>query len=493
MTDYQNIFNRDFYPTPINVIEQMIGTDDIAGKIILEPSFGSGNIVNYLNKLGAREVLGCEINDKLRRSVSGVRVIENDFLQVQSETISHIDMIVMNPPFSQQEKHILHAWEIAPAGCEIISLCNASLTERGYYRSQQHVSDLINMYGYADNLGDVFSSSDERRTNCDIALIKLYKPKTGENEFDGYFSDEEDAPEAQGNGLIQYSFVREAVQRYIAAVSRVDAVLAASKEINDLTKAFDFNAIKFGAYRTSRDNSFDSITKEEFRKELQKRAWKWLFGKFKMEKYVTSSVMETINKFVEKQSAVPFTMRNIYKMVEMIVCTHADRMQTVILDAFDIICKFSADNVWHSEETWKTNSAHMINKKFIVPYMCSYDARWDGDIMKISYTNNNAKKIDDVVKALCYLTGTPYEWTTRDQRGEEVRETMPTLRDFASDKKYYGEWYEWTFFRIKGHKKGTMHFEFLDNDVWATFNQAVAKVRGWELPTNVKTKKRNRK
>lgn len=46
----------------------------------------------------------------------------------------------------------------------------------------------------------------------------------------------------------------------------------------------------------------------------------------------------------------------------------------------------------------------------------------------------------------------------------------------------YGTWFEWAFFRVKGFKKGTMHFEFLDEKVWETFNRAVAKQRGWVLP-----------
>ena len=46
------------------------------------------------------------------------------------------------------------------------------------------------------------------------------------------------------------------------------------------------------------------------------------------------------------------------------------------------------------------------------------------------------------------------------------------------------------FFRIRGYKKGTMHFEFIDEDVWAKFNQAVANVKGWQLPQNVRAKKK---
>lgn len=38
------------------------------------------------------------------------------------------------------------------------------------------------------------------------------------------------------------------------------------------------------------------------------------------------------------------------------------------------------------------------------------------------------------------------------------------------------------FFKIRGFKKGTMHFEFLDEEVWARFNMEVARIRGWQLP-----------
>lgn len=54
----------------------------------------------------------------------------------------------------------------------------------------------------------------------------------------------------------------------------------------------------------------------------------------------------------------------------------------------------------------------------------------------------------------------------------------------------WGQWTEWTFFRIKGFKKGTMHFEFLDDKLWEKFNRLAAEAKGWRLPkqTDRKTK-----
>lgn len=475
--DYQNLFNRDFYPTPPEVIEQMIGMSDIAGKVILEPSFGSGNIVKYLNDHFAQEVVGCEINDKLRAAASGVTVIGKDFFDITSIDVSHIDMIVMNPPFSRQEDHLLHAWHIAPDGCEIICLCNDGLIQRtGWDRSQKvvQINELIELYGHSENLGNVFKEA-ERSTDVDVSVIRLYKPGTGNNEFDGYFTEEADEPEMQGEGIITYNFVRDCVNRYVAAVSKVDAALAAGDEINELTKAFGDFYIQFGAFRTGYSSNHEPVTKDQFRKELQKRAWNWIFDKFKMSQFVTTGVMEKINRFVERQSTVPFTMKNIYKMVEMIFATRSQIMQEAILEAFDKICQYSDDNVTYVGEKWKTNSAHMINKRFIVPYMCKYDNRWPSDYVEMSWGSRSVS-INDLVKALDFITGNKMLGGDLDNHMRACR--IP-----------WGQWTYWSYFKVKGFKKGTMHFEFQNDDDWAMLNQAVAKVRGWELPANVKVKK----
>lgn len=491
--DYQNLFNRDFYPTPVEVIEQMLSMSDVAGKIILEPSFGSGNIVNYLNEHHAQEVVGCEINDKLRSAAKGVTVIGKDFFKITSIDVSHIDMIVMNPPFSRQEDHIIHAWNIAPEGCTIITLCNASLIHNASYygssKKEDEINNLIELYGHSETLGNVFKNA-ERQTEVNVGVIRLYKPGSGKNEFDGYFTDEADEPEVQGNGIITYNFVRECVNRYVAAVGRVDAALAAGDEINKLTETFGSFRIQFGAFDTS-GNNHRSVTKEVFRKELQKRAWRWIFSKFELDAYVTRGVMEKINNFVEKQCSVPFTMKNIYRMVEMIFGTRGQIMQEAVLNAFDIICKYSDDNYTVVGEKWKTNSAHMVNKKFIVPYMCEgYRYGYTNSNVEISYGRVCSMDMDDVVKALCFLTGRAYQWKERDEDGKEHVCRMRTLYEFVYQMKMeWGQWYDWAFFRIKGFKKGTMHFEFQNDDDWAIFNQAVAKVRGWELPANVKVKK----
>src|SRR5580698_4191964 len=117
------MFGADFYPTREDIIDIMLNGFDVTGKVVLEPSAGKGNIVDFLKSAGAAQVIACENNIELKKILqSKCKVIAEDFLSVTSDMISHIDFIVMNPPFSKGTEHLLHAFDIAPKGCKIISL-----------------------------------------------------------------------------------------------------------------------------------------------------------------------------------------------------------------------------------------------------------------------------------------------------------------------------------------------------------------------------------
>ena len=218
-----SMFSRDFYPTPRHVLE-MMGID-CYGKVVLEPSAGNGNIITYLKDNGATRVLACELNEDLAKIVQTKgEFITHDFLNLKAKEISHIDMIVMNPPFSCGVKHLLHAYAIAPEGCEIISLVNHSNYANDQWSSERRtLKTTIDNYGSYENLGDVFSQNQtERTTDVSIGLVKLYKPKTfSDTEFDGFFEDEYEerqAEEGSEGAIVSFNAIQEIVGRYVASV-----------------------------------------------------------------------------------------------------------------------------------------------------------------------------------------------------------------------------------------------------------------------------------
>lgn len=513
------MFNADFYPTPEAVIAQMTAGLDLAGKTVLEPSAGSGNIIDFCKKAGAK-VIACEVHPQLALIASrkADRFLKDDFLKVTSEEISHVDYIIMNPPFSRDEAHILHAFEVAPEGCHIISLCNWNTIKNSHFKSRELLIEKIKFFGSVVNLGSCFSDG-ERATEVEIGLVNLFKPRTGENEFDGYF-DMTDDEQQQENGIMAYNDIRNIVDRYVGAVKMFDSVKAVSDQINAVIAPINGGSrISFGAkqYDNNSRSNVD-ISRDTFKKELCKSAWKSIFDKMDMHKYVTTSIMNDINRFVEQQSSVPFTLKNIYKMIEMVIGTHGSRMDRVLVEAFDLICSYSADNST-AGETWKTNSNYKVNRRFIIPSICDYDTRWPSAALKVHY--QRADKLEDIVKALCYMTGQKFEnhinlrnyfdYPYHIQRPDstlvggynnlhnDIKQAEKAAEKLSENGERYkvhtvgrtwGDWHEWGFFNVRGYKKGTMHFEFRDEKVWEDFNRRVAKIKGWALPSNTDSKRK---
>lgn len=496
------MFNKDFYPTPAEVISTMLNGYDISNKIFLEPSAGKGDIVDYLLSNGAQSVMACESNKDLQAILkTKCSVIADDFLTLESHQISHINAIVMNPPFSADEKHIVHAYNIAPDGCTIFALCNAETYNRAHSRSREIFKQIVNDYGSFQNLGDCFSDA-ERKTGVNVGLVILNKPASNyDTEFSGFFMEEE-PEEEHVNGLMQYNVVRDLVNRYVAAMKIFDKQIEQAISLNTVLSNYFSKDI---ALTLTADGAVQ--TRNEFKKSLQKSGWKYIFNKLNMEKYATNGLREDINKFVEQQSHIPFTMRNIYAMLETVVMTTGSRMDKAIVEVFDKITKHHHENR-HFVEGWKTNSHYLINEKFIHDGVCYQDQRWYKGESKIQTSYQGFYLMEDLAKALCFLTGENYDnkMSLKDRIENEYHITFDG-KFISSHRRYedaqysvnklaekhitgqitkvfspiYGELFDWEWFQCRAYKKGTMHFTFKDKKIWALFNQRVAKIKGYPL------------
>lgn len=453
------MFNADFYPTPENVIAQMLSGFDARGKTILEPSAGKGNIVDYLLRDGA-QVVAVEKDEDLRKILATkCPVIGEDFLQITSSQVSHVDAIIMNPPFSADEKHILHAWDIAPPGCAIIALCNYSTIENAYNNERKRLGRLSEEFGNYQHLGECFSTA-ERKTHVEVGCIRLYKPADNySGEFAGFFMDE-DPVETQGIGLMPYNFVRDLVNRYVAAVKLFDKQLETGVEMHNLTASFYSSELAFSCTEKSKPK-----TRNDFKKDLQRSGWNFIFSQMNLQKVATRGLREDINKFVEKQNEVPFTMKNIYRMLEIVIGTTEQRMDKALLEVFDKLTEHYHENRYFAEG-WKTNSHYLVNRRFIFPHGARH---YKGDKYVIIYNHNTAGEIlTDAEKALCFITG-------------ENLDKIRGIFHLSGEHLTPGEWYDTHFFKVKAFMKGTVHCEFKSEDVWARFNQRISKLKGYPL------------
>jgi len=465
------MFNPDFYPTPPEVAATMLDPLDLRGRVVVEPSAGSGNLVQACLQLDAAEVLAVEPEPKLRAILAAIpccRLIGSDWLQVTAEQISHADLIVMNPPFSADEHHILHAWAIAPAGCEIVALCNWNTvsTDRWSSRASRELKTLIEQYGSSQNLGPVFEDA-ERTTRCEIGLVRLTKPGTrpSADEFDGFFLGPDDI-EAQGEGIIPYRRSRDLVNRYVEACRIYDQQLEAGVRLQA-----QVGGVYKGELGLQITMEGCAASRNRFRKELQKSFWESVIAEMLPREMATSQLQGDINRFVEQQVTVPFTERNLFRMLQIIAGTTDQRIDRAVEAAFDELTKHTKENRWQVEG-WATNSQYLFNQKFIVPFLAEPD--WSGGTVSLKQWSGNFPRVRDLIKALCYITGRPYA---------EVEDPA-----CGYDRLEAGVWHDWGFFEFKVYKKGTGHFRFKDLEDWAALNARVARIKGLVLPEKLRRK-----
>ena len=473
------MFNPDFYPTPPDVAALMLDPLDLRGRTVLEPSAGKGDLVRECLNRGAAEVLWCEKEPELWGILNTTRGASplyaySDFLQVQAADVSHIDLIVMNPPFSADEVHILHAWEIAPPGCEIVALCNWNTCEGTYRRLQLQLASLVDGYGSKECLGECFTTA-ERPTRVSVGMVRLTKPGqrvSTADEFDGFFLGPDDI-EAQGEGLIPYRRSRDIVQRYVEACRIYDQQVEAATRLHGVLDGFFGKEL--GLQVTVEGAP---VSRNRFRKDLQKAAWKHVFAEFLPAQMATSQLARDINAFVEQQSRIPFTERNLWRMLQVVAGTQDQRVDRAVEEAIDSLTKHTKENRW-GVEGWVTNSGYMLNRRFIRSYMA--ERTWNNRGVNIKTYGSQSDEIRDLIKALCFLTGRAYEEVGQPEKPSADGIFWP------------GEWYDWGFFRFKAHLKGTVHFEFLDEEVWAAVNARYARIKGQVLPEQLARKKPRRK
>lgn len=468
---FLNMFDKEFYPTNNETLHLM--EIDCLGKICYEPHAGKGDIVDYLYLNGAKEVIATEKNDDLRQILQGkCKVIGDDILKITPDDVSHIDLIVMNPPFSQTEKHILHAFEIAPEGCEIICLCNWETITSSAYKYK--LKSLITNYGTKKNLGDCFRYA-EKTTPIDIALVKLFKPIVSDNtKFEGFFMDEDEIEE-QEDGIMKFDEVRAVVQMYVGAMKVFDKMKTELDSLKYIVSLLGFSGIELNYARNK-----NVTNKEDFGKCLQKAAWNHIINKMGLKKIATSGMMEDINRFVETQEKIPFTMKNIYHMMDMIFQTREQNLNKALIKTVDLFTKHTHENRF-SVEGWKTNAGHMLNKKFIVENVV--EIAWGGSYVKTKYDTYGINKLEDLNKILCFLKGENYD------KIQDIR----FYKNEGSSELVSGQWYDWGFFTFKAFKKGTMHLKFKNEVDWYDLNKKYSELKGFQLPEKLNPRKQKEK
>lgn len=452
------MFGIEFYPTPPELAGTMCRHIQ-SGHTVLEPSAGKGDLADAARERGA-EVDVCEIDTKLQAILEdkGYFILANDFLTLQS---SYHDHIILNPPFSKGIDHILHAYKIAKPGAKIVGLINASNLLRDT-RKTSVLLEVIRQTGNSRTIHNAFEDA-ERSTSVSVELIELKKPEQDTKGFESDLFDMTDTyqAEAQEYGLLKPNEIRTAVECYHKVPEAFMRFVEAREE---LLRTWIF------PHRTENDpRLYERLEKMnadlsdlgKLKQMLNDAGWKHIFDKIQISELLTKKQQNDLHRFIQEQSKVPFTTKNIYGLLDTLMQNRSELAGQAIEIAFDHLTKYHTDNR-EAIEGWKTNDRWQVKRRFILPFVVS---NWIGHL---TYHHRN-NEIEDLEKCLCTLTGKKRQelYTVRDAITDAVRENKEAKTA------------ESEFFNLKFYKKRTCHFEWKDEALRQRFNRAVAARRNW--------------
>ena len=509
------MFNEEFYPTPIDIARKMWLKVNPHRKTVLDPSCGKGDLIchlngyvrlpvdpdepdSYLSYVTAEKLLGIEIEPELQ-AISrdkGISIIGFDFFQTKIDDV--IDIIYMNPPFSNADKHFLHAWEIISDGGRIVCLMNEETVKNPYSKDRQAVVELISKYGEVEYLGEAFKNA-ERPTNVRVAMVTVTKPENNEKFYfreEGrsfqeekkinFHSDELVASE----GIVKSDFIQAIVNAYEESkTSFVDLIKAKNKAVSLIdTFTTNYNSVdlKECLFKSGDDKSSNAV----FLAKLKRQAWKYIIDKTKIRDIATSKLREDFDKFLNEQAHMAFTKENILALIEMFMQNAHVYIYKAVLDVFEKMCSYDKENKVHWEG-WKTNDAYKVNYKVIMPYFVTFDERF---MKKFETYIKSSSFLYDIDIAMCHVSGRKINEVI--QLGDALQRQLKVANEHIArgdyDPKEHTVGHS-TFFEFKFHKKGTLHLWFKEEEVWTRFNIYAAAGKQWLPPNDIKAREAEEK
>lgn len=494
--------NKDFYPTPEAIINKMLF--DIDFKLIhsiLEPSAGSGNIVEAIKKKEkfysstynkVNYDIDCiEADQNLQSILKGknFRVVYNDFLTY--DTMKEYDIIIMNPPFSNGCKHLLKALEMQQRnGGAIVCLLNAETLKNPCTNDRQYLQRKLTEYNAkVEFIQDAFMDA-ERKTAVEIALIKVQLPEVQRQSFifDGLQKAQQQREietETESTQLIDSDFFKAIVNQYKMEVE------AGIRLIKEYYAMKPFILSEFGKDKETgetiqtggcilqmdiignRDKYNNKLSINEYIREVRGKYWKALFENKKFIGQLTNNLQRDFYNKVEELKDYDFSLYNIYQLKIDMQKKVVKGIEDTIMELFE---ELSNKYHWYDETSgnihyyngWKTNKAWIINKKVIIP-LSAYDNYYTDRFRPTQY--NIVGKLQDIEKCFNYLDGGLTE-------AVDLKESLKFAEEYGETKNIQLKYFTVTFY-----KKGTCHIVFNDDELLKKFNIFGSQHKGWLPPS----------
>jgi hypothetical protein len=469
------MFDSEFFPTPYSVARKMISKISRDAIYILEPSAGKGDIADALDKDSRyrRYKVDCieqspELCAILRDK--GYSVVGNDFLDYNG--VSYYSAILMNPPFSNGDKHLLKAWDFLHDG-EIVCLLNEETIKNPYSVDRKRLLDIINKNGNVEYIGDCFSTA-ERKTNVNIAMV--YLKKVSEDDavdlWETNKSENEIRDDFKEDNMLAIQDNLGNMQRYYdqANIHMIQA-------FQHLRKAQTYMAANgVSIYEMDKILSMAmsnmNNARAEFMIQHRNKAWHEVFNKMDFDKWLDKKQRQQFIRDINTNGNIPFTKENIKGTLRNVFEQRQMLFEKSVANVFDELTRYYPENS-NYKEGWKSNSNFKVNQKLVFPYGCTFDSKFTE---KFSLRYDGAVDVyKDLDRILCNLTGIDFEkcltiYEALDIKFKELGYRVKGKFDNKCESR---------FFFITFYKKGTVHLTFKEKEHWELFNKTAAKGKAW--------------
>ena len=499
----------EFYPTPSGIAGRLLaGVNFNKVKTVLEPSAGKGDLLDYASQRkrtyrfgrergysrGSELECDCiEIDNNLQAILTsrGYRVVHDDFLSFV--TRKRYDLILMNPPFSEGDLHLLHAIDLCENGGQIACILNAETLRNPFTNSRRVLMKKLTEYGASIRyINDAFARA-ERRAKVDVALVNISIPYTFTD--DTIWENLKKAREAenieageQANHLAPSDNIERLIREHdimceagIALMRCYNGVAPHIHAKDHCNPFITLNVVESSHIGVERCG-VEHVNK--FLRAVRAHYWQELFDLPDLRQRMTADMQKQYSSLIDEMRDYEFSKFNIRQVVERIMGQISVGVEDAIIKCFE---KLSAEHTYnenipndniHYYNGWKTNKAHYVNMRCIIPtwgcfataYRENSRGGWSDSYTTIA-PNGCFNVLSDLEKALNYL----------DQGETSDIDLMTQLE--AAKRADRNRNISCKYFTVTFFKKGTCHIKFHDRKIVDRLNIYVGRNKAWLPPS----------
>ena len=423
------------------------------------------------------------LREELQNVDAAVRVVHDDFLTFQTKR--RYDAIVMNPPFDHGDLHLLHALDLMQDGGQIVCLLNAETIRNPYTNSRKLLLQKLDEYGakIEYRTAAFMTAETERKTNVEVALIRVTIPDAEHHSvlFDMLQKakeqkqsevDPQELTTAKGtieNMIEQYETEIRLGVAFINEYFAIRPYIRTSYNPNDPYGKDSMLTLSVGREA----NYLQKLDVNDYAKCVRRKYWSAFFDNKEFTGMLTSNLRKDFSNTVDEMANYEFSMFNIQQVLAQMQAQLTRGVEETIMALFE---KLTSEHTWYPEcqknihyyNGWKTNKAHKVGKKCIIPENGFCSAWYYGSSRELD-KHKCYEILSDLEKALNYLDcgeTSEYNLEFAIQTAIESGLTKVACK----------------YFTVVFYKKGTCHITFTCQSVIDKLNIFAGRRKGWLPP-----------